>query len=306
MLVSVIVPAYNHEKYVTACLESIYRQTYKNIELIIIDDGSKDRTAQLIEEFLEKHQGRFARVEFRSRANRGVSATFNELLSLCRGEWIFPLASDDEYLENKIEVLCRAYRDWGVPETALIYGDTLFMDMDGNPLDLPLGIRPEPGLDYQGYLGLFIANRLNGPSMAYRREAIMAIGGFDEDLPMEDWDCWLRLSARYPIGRVPEYVCRYRYHSENSHRAQARMLRAMLLTFGKFLKNDGELLPDKLVRKSWRKNLHRLYRWARREDPTLLPWLAGKAIVTLIRRPVAEDYFYGAARIQCQMEAKAS
>jgi len=305
-LVSVIVPAYNHEKFVITCLDSIYRQTYRNIELIIIDDGSKDNTAKVIEKFLETHSDRFARVEFRSRPNRGVSATLNELISLCRGEWIFPLSSDDAYLDNKIDRLCQAYREWGVPETALIYGDTRFMDMEGRPLDIPLGVRPEAGVDRQGYLELFFANRLNGPSMAFRRQAIETIGGFDEALPMEDWDCWLRLAARYPIGRVPEYVCSYRYHADNSHRGQARMLRAMLLTFGKFLQNEGHLLPDRLVKKNWRKNLHRLYRWARRDDPSFLPWLVVKAIDVRFRRPAATDFFHAAARIQQRLEMEAS
>jgi len=303
-LVSIIVPAYNHANYIRDCLMSIFRQTYRNLELIIIDDGSRDATAAVIETFLAEYGGRFARVEFRSRPNRGVSATLNELVSLSRGEWIHPLSSDDMYLDNKVEVIWQAYQEWGVPEVALIYGDTLFMDMDGNPIEMPKGVRPSPGPTHQGYLELFFANRLNGPTMAFRRQAIEAIGGFDESLPMEDWDCWLRLSARYPIGRVPEPVSRYRYHADNSHRGQARMLRAMLLTFGKFLARDAELLPATLIRKNWRKNLHRLYRWARREDPGFLPWLLLQALQSPLRLPTPADYTTAAKRIAHRLEGR--
>ncbi len=301
-LVSVIVPAYNHELYVYECLMSIYNQTYKNIELIIIDDGSTDSTPDIVQTFLEEYSGRFSNVKFRSRPNKGLSSTLNEMLSLCRGVWIFPLASDDKYCTNKIELIIDAYKTWNVPEIALIYGDTLFMDMDGNPIDMPKDRRPLPGPDYKGYLELFMTNPLGGPCMAYRRQAIEAIGGFDESLPMEDWDCWLRLSARFPIARVPENVSYYRYHPYNSCKAQTRMLSALLKTFGKFLQSDRSLLSDAVIRRNWRKNLHRIYRWARKSDPKLLPILFVKAVKSLFTLPSVDEYFYFSDRIRSHID----
>jgi hypothetical protein len=81
------------------------------------------------------------------------------------------------------------------------------------------------------------------------------------------------------------------------------MLDAMLTSFGKFLRDEGERIPPGILRKNWRKNLHRLYRWARRSDPACLPALAlseARAILTL---PAPDDYFRYAARIHRRLES---
>ena len=77
-LISVAVPAYNHGRFIRDCLTSVRNQTYENLELVVIDDGSQDDTAQEVERFLRDHAARFSRTVFRSRPNRGVSATSNE------------------------------------------------------------------------------------------------------------------------------------------------------------------------------------------------------------------------------------
>jgi hypothetical protein len=132
----------------------------------------------------------------------------------------------------------------------------------------------------------------------------MAVGGFDESLFLEDWDCWLRLAARYSIGRVPQVLAFYRYHAGNTHLRQAEMLEAMLISFGKFLHNEKGRLPAHVVSQNWRKNLHRLWRWARKSDPTCLPLLALSSLKVLVTLPVADDYFRYAARIRRQLEGK--
>jgi alpha-1,3-rhamnosyltransferase len=296
-LVSVIVPSFNHEKFILNCLNSIKDQTYHNLELVIIDDGSSDRSPEIIERFIQKHEARFIRVHFESRPNRGVSGTLNECILHSKGEWIHPLASDDMFCPHKVESLLSAYLKWEVPEIALIYGDTYFIDDSGNLLDKTPVDRPPSGPNPSGYMELFLANRLSGPSMAFRRQAILDIGGYDESLAMEDWDCWLRLSARYPIARVPEIVSYYRYHGGNSHRRQGLMLGSMLMTFGKFLDNERGLLTEDVIRKNWRKNLHRLSRWARRSDKSLLPQVMLKALKAPFSSPSPSDYFYFAERV---------
>jgi alpha-1,3-rhamnosyltransferase len=97
-LVSVIVPCYNHEKYVKETIESILNQTYKNIELIVIDDGSKDNSVKIIQELADNHQFTFIH-----RKNKGLNSTLNELINLSKGELIAPLASDDYWDSLKIE-----------------------------------------------------------------------------------------------------------------------------------------------------------------------------------------------------------
>lgn len=302
-LISVAVPAYNHGRFIRDCLTSVRNQTYENLELVVIDDGSQDDTAQEVERFLRDHEARFSRTVFRSRPNRGVSATSNECIRLCRGEWVHLLGSDDLLREDKVAVQWRMFREWGDPDLALIYGDADSIDADGRIIERPPGIRPPPGPNRQGYLELFLANRIPNPTVALRRDAFERIGGFDESLFLEDWDCWLRLSARYPIARVPQVLASYRYHPGNTHRRQAEMLDAMLTSFGKFLRDEGERIPPGLLRKNWRKNLHRLYRWARRSDPACLPALALSEARATLTLPAPDDYFRYAARIHRRLES---
>lgn len=101
-LVSVIIPCYNHEKFVQETILSIINQDYKNIELIIIDDGSKDNSLEKIIELSTLCENRFHRFEIRSRTNVGLTRTLNEALNWCNGNFISPIASDDGWHPSKI------------------------------------------------------------------------------------------------------------------------------------------------------------------------------------------------------------
>ena len=101
-LVSVVITCYNHEKFVQDSIQSVIDQTYQNIELIIIDDGSKDGSVEKIKEMLPACQERFIRFEFRHRPNKGLSETLNEALEWCEGEYYSAIASDDMMLPEKI------------------------------------------------------------------------------------------------------------------------------------------------------------------------------------------------------------
>ena len=85
-LVSVVIACYNHENFVQDCIKSVVAQTYDNIELIIIDDGSKDSSVEKISELIDVCQNRFSRFEFRHRSNKGLTATLNEALERRQGE----------------------------------------------------------------------------------------------------------------------------------------------------------------------------------------------------------------------------
>lgn len=104
-LVSVIIASYNHEKYIQETLQSIINQTYKNIELILIDDGSKDSTYEKVLEMKPQLEERFVNLHIEKQKNMGCSATVKKLVSLANGKYIFSIASDDVAKENAIEVL---------------------------------------------------------------------------------------------------------------------------------------------------------------------------------------------------------
>ena len=100
-LVSIIVPSYNHEKYVIQTLESILEDTYPNKEILIIDDGSSDNSIEIIKKWIEKNKNKI-NIFFRHRNNKGICATFNELIDLANGKYILPLPSDDLLFNNTI------------------------------------------------------------------------------------------------------------------------------------------------------------------------------------------------------------
>ena len=100
-LVSICIPCYNHENFICDCLDSLINQTYQNIELLICDDCSKDRSWEKIEEYEPKLRERFRQVVLlKSETNKGVSKTLNELISKCTGTYIKTIASDD-FLDSK-------------------------------------------------------------------------------------------------------------------------------------------------------------------------------------------------------------
>lgn len=102
-LVSVIIPSYNHAKYVQETIKSVINQTYQNIELIIIDDGSKDNTLQKTQDLKDICKKRFARVIMQTQQNQGTSITLNKAVALCEGKYIAVIASDDIYMPTCIE-----------------------------------------------------------------------------------------------------------------------------------------------------------------------------------------------------------
>ena len=102
-LVSVVIPAYNHQNYVQETIKSVIDQTYQNIELIIIDDGSKDNTWQKIQELKDACQKRFTRFVAQTQQNQGTSITFNKGILLCEGKYISVIASDDLFMPQAIE-----------------------------------------------------------------------------------------------------------------------------------------------------------------------------------------------------------
>ena len=127
--ISVLIPAYNHEKYILETVRSVICQTYAELELILIDDGSADGTWSCLAEIEGECRRRFVRTVFRSRENRGTCRTLNEMLDLAQGKYICPCASDDCLKPHMIETLhaCLSEDDGCV----LAVGDNDIIDGDG-------------------------------------------------------------------------------------------------------------------------------------------------------------------------------
>lgn len=290
-LVSIAIPAYRHAKYIETCLASVCAQTYPELELVLIDDGSPDDTFEVATRFLDAHRDRFRRIVLERRENRGVSANSNACIEACSGEWVHLLGSDDRLYPEKVARIQAAIAEWNLPDLALVHTDTDTIDADGNPhVSRHQARQAPPGPDHAAYRWLFHRNLISNPSIALRRDAFLAIGGFDPTLPLEDIDCWLRLSTRYAIARVPEVLASYRKHPGNSLRQRQKMLGAFFVTYAKFIEANPGLIPDGELQRHFRWYLQRFWRRIRKQEPGFLPLFVGTLLKSYFRRPQAADY----------------
>ncbi len=218
-LVSVIIPAFNHERYVEECLNSVLASDYPNVEIAIIDDGSSDRTLAVIEAWAERW-GKAIPISVISRPNRGIARTLNELLAMARGVFVFPVASDDYLLPGGIRTLCDALV--GRPHNQAVFADSLVVNEAGGVVSSSMlfGFHHASRESLVDHLaGELITNW--GPSgsvLMYRREPIVEIGGYGDDRGSEDWGFYLAMLARGWLSFVDGTVGAYRVHGGNENR----------------------------------------------------------------------------------------
>lgn len=236
-LVSVLVPSYNHAPYVRHTVESIVGQTYPNIELIVVDDGSRDSSPELLRELSRQYGFRLEVQE-----NRGVPATRNRLISLARGTYLCGCGSDDYYLPEKVAKQV-AFME-AHPEFGMCYGRVRDVNAAGDEVELP------PQGYRQGWIfrDLFLKH-FTIPALTHmvRREVFEAVGPYDEAIAVEDWFMWLRIAERYQIGFMDEELACYRRHGSNLSSSPALMVREHEKVIE--LYRDHPLYPE--ARRAW-------------------------------------------------------
>lgn len=218
-LVSMIVPSYNHARYVQACINSVIGQDYDNIELIVIDDGSTDDSARCIEELVPACTERFVRFEFRSRPNRGLSATIDEGLKWARGRYFATLGSDDALLPSKTSALVGQID--GEPRVGAIFSGCELIDAKGGVIRTL-----RPSLAYVGFDDLLLRkkNLVVASSQLVRVDAAMEVGGYPPNFYIEDWYMWLKLTERkYSLKIIPDVLVQYRLHDVNISKNALKM-----------------------------------------------------------------------------------
>ena len=290
-LVSIAIPAYKHAAFIEACLASVCAQTYPELELILIDDGSPDETFEVAKRFLSSRSNRFRRIVLERRENHGVSANSNACIEACHGEWVHLLGSDDVLYPEKVERIQEAIMTWNLPNLALVHADSDTIDGNNNTtVRRKKAIRPAPGPDHEAYRWLFHANLISNPTIALRRNAFLSVGGFDPNLPLEDLDCWLRLSTKYAIARIPDVLASYRKHPGNSLRQRIKMLGAFFLTYAKFLEANPGLIPDHELRKHFRRNSLRFWSRIKKKQPKYFPIVINAYFRSFFTTPSPDNY----------------
>lgn len=212
-LVSVVIPCYNHEKFVMDCIQSVIDQTYQNIELIIIDDGSKDGSVDKIQEMLEKCQHRFTHFEFRYRPNRGLSATLNEALEWCKGDYFSAIASDDSILKNKIEEQINFYQKNQDLSIVGVFGGVNFIDDENKIININIQKKVKK-INFEEVF--FHDYYLLAPTQLLKTQAIKDVGCYVNGVVIEDWYMWLKLLEKGDFYEIPLILSNYRMHSSNT------------------------------------------------------------------------------------------
>lgn len=249
-LVSIVVPSYNHEKYIKYTIESIVNQSYDNIELIVIDDGSKDSSPQIIEELSNKYNFKFIH-----RSNKGLSATLNEGITLSKGKYWCVCASDDILALDKIEKQVD-FMEKNIGY-GMCYGKVILFD--DNDKQTPLEIKHSKG----GWIfDDLIKSRFWIPAVSnmVRKSVFIDVGMYDESLFVEDWDMWVRISDKYQIGFIDDYLAYYRQHDTNISKQGWKLYESKVASLAKWehLDNYQEIIKEWRLR--WFRTLSRNYK----------------------------------------------
>ena len=199
-LISVIVPVYNGEKTIQKTIESVSNQSFQDLEILVINDGSQDSTLKILEQIPEP------RLQVFSYPNAGVAASRNRGISRATGEFIALLDADDLWTADKLESQFKALQN--NPNAAVAYSWSDFIDEQDQFL--------HPGshvtVNGDAYAKILVNNFLeNGSNPLIRTQALIEVGKFEESLPPADeWDIWIRLAARYQFVAVPTPQVLYR------------------------------------------------------------------------------------------------
>ncbi len=197
-LISVVIPTYNHAKFLLTAVASVQAQSYRNFEIIVVDDGSTDGTLEVLRKCYQDE------VHYIWQPNRGLAAARNTGLRACRGQYIVFLDADDRLLPHHFEVSLRAIRQF--PDVAFVCGN---LRTFGLCEDFQHVHACEPSPDHYASLlrGCFI---VNVGTCLFRRDTLVEVGGFEEGLSAcEDWNLFLRIVRQNQMHCHHEIVMEY-------------------------------------------------------------------------------------------------
>ena len=215
--VSVVVPSYNHARFVADCLRSIFRQTHAPAELLVIDDGSTDDSVAVIERELQDCP---FPCELVARENRGLCATLNDALARAGGDYFAYLGSDDLWLADFLRARVALLESR--PGAALAYGHAFLIDAENRVVDSTESWGAAYA-DGDARPMLLRTTAPLSPTVLYRRPAV-ARHGWRVGARLEDYELYLRLAAEGEFAFDPRVLAAWRWHGENASRDQRMML----------------------------------------------------------------------------------
>jgi glycosyltransferase involved in cell wall biosynthesis len=217
-LISVVMPAYNADPFISQAIDSVLAQTWRDFELIVVDDGSTDRTLEIA----KRYAAQDVRIKVYSHPNKGTAPTLNRCIELASSEWVFLMHADDLMRPNRLERQLAFVREH--PELAV--ASSLVWNVDSK--DRIIGKATSEFFTHEAVDKSFSANKPIGfhhPAVALRKSAVLSVGGYRQEFwPAEDMDLWNRLVGKgYKILVQPEYLLYYRMHGNAASISRARL-----------------------------------------------------------------------------------
>jgi len=287
-LASVVIPSYNHEQFVQDAIKSVVNQTYPNIELIVIDDGSKDSSPQLLKE-LQKQYGftLICREE-----NKGLPATLNEgIYNYAKGEYIRALSSDDFMPEDSIAIMINYFEN--NPKKVLAFGGGYGVDADKNIIQK---IEKDMKEEDINFYRLLEKNFIMATAAMYSRDAFMEVGGYDEDLLFEDWSLWLKIIYKYPDGvgcLSNSHLTYYRCHGNNVSSNKEKMAQYDI----QVIKKWEDYIPPLMYKKILYNKLFWHFRLITGSNKIFAKKLLRNYKFDYISASIVKDFFIGFGKI---------
>lgn len=257
-LVSIIIISYNHEAFIDDCMQGVLAQTYRNIEVLYLDDSSSDNSYKKADRYKNKLMEKFGRVEFfENRTNQGVVKNLNKLIPMCEGEYIKFIASDDFMLPSGIFDMVNYLEN--NPDSAMVYTNGIYGD-ENMHFQLEISYKnarklynavPRFGTGLFEYL--YESDEIMAPTVMIRKSTYDNIGLYDESIMVEDWDCFIRVALYGAIGYLDKPTVVYRLlstsfsHSDDPNRRIAMKKSELLLLekYKEYVKDKGK---DRIAR----------------------------------------------------------
>lgn len=252
--ISVIIPSYNSEKTIKETIESVLNQTFSDLELIVINDGSKDSTLEIISNFKD------SRIKIFSFENSGGNISRNRGLKYAVGKFVSFLDADDIWTADKLASQLQALQENLGAKVA--YSWTDYIDENGEILLSGTHITVNGNV----YEKLLLSNFLeNGSNPLIYREDLIELGGFDESLnAAQDWDMWLRLACKFDFICVPSVQILYRISANSVSSNLVRQEKSSLQVLKRAYKERRSLRDAtslSTVKNSWNLSLANLYKY---------------------------------------------
>ena len=252
--VSIIVPTLNDIEYISKALESIFVQSFKDYEIIIVDGGSTDGTLEV----LKQYEGK---ITFFRQKGKGVSQAKNEAIGRAKGEYITFLDADDLWYPEKLKV--QIYFLNAHPEYGFCSSDVDFFNEEGIIINGAISREKNPrsGLVFDD---LFCNNFISSATIFLRRNCFDKAGLFNESIFFaEDTDMWLRIAKYFQLGYIPRILAKYRVHAQARTQQFDKHYASLERIYEKLIKDDPQYFSKRksLIRRAYY-NLYR--RWAYR------------------------------------------